>query len=110
MDLDGTLAEYHGWIGPEHIGKPVPAMLERVKKWIAEGVEVRIFTARVSVGESEDPTFAESQRSLIAEWCKKHVGAELRVTNKKDFACIEIWDDRAIQVVMNTGEPVISGR
>lgn len=35
VDLDGTLAEYHGW-GNGEIGDPVPAMLERVKKWLAE--------------------------------------------------------------------------
>lgn len=47
VDLDGTLAMYDGFKGPEHIGDPVPKMLERVKKWLAEGREVRIFTARV---------------------------------------------------------------
>ena len=29
VDLDGTLAEYHGWNGGA-IGEPVPAMLARV--------------------------------------------------------------------------------
>lgn len=47
VDLDGTLAEYHGW-GDDSIGAPVPKMLARVKKWLAEGQEVRIVTARVS--------------------------------------------------------------
>ena len=37
VDLDGTLAHYEGWKGIEHIGAPVPAMLERVKNWLAEG-------------------------------------------------------------------------
>ena len=50
VDLDGTLAEYGGWKGPDHIGPPVPKMLERVKSWIAEGRDVRIFTARVDGG------------------------------------------------------------
>ena len=31
VDLDGTLAEYHGWKGSEHIGPPIPLMVERVK-------------------------------------------------------------------------------
>ena len=34
VDLDGTLAEWDGWKGHEHIGPPIPAMLERVKRWI----------------------------------------------------------------------------
>jgi hypothetical protein len=32
VDLDGTLAEYHGFKGPEHIGKPIPKMVARVKR------------------------------------------------------------------------------
>ena len=30
-DLDGTLAEYHGWSADGSIGNPVPDMVERVK-------------------------------------------------------------------------------
>lgn len=45
VDLDGTLAQYGGWKGPDTIGDPVPTMKERVMKWLNEGAEVRIFTA-----------------------------------------------------------------
>jgi len=31
---------------------------------------------------------------------------ELEVTNVKDFAMIELWDDRCKQVIINTGELV----
>ena len=51
VDLDGTLAEYTGWKGIDHVGKPVPAMVKRVKDWIAKGQDVKVFTARVSCGE-----------------------------------------------------------
>ncbi len=51
VDLDGTLAEYDKFRGHDHIGAPIPAMVERVKALIASGFEVRIFTARVA-----DPT------------------------------------------------------
>ncbi len=37
VDLDGTLAEYHGWVSPDNIGKPIPQMVARVKNLIAEG-------------------------------------------------------------------------
>ena len=94
VDLDGTLAEYHGWQGAEHIGPPVPAMLARVKGWLEAGIEVRIFTARASVPEQIPP---------IQVWCREHLGRELLVTNIKDFACVRIFDDRAIQVEVNTG-------
>jgi len=96
VDLDGTLAEYGGWKGPDHIGEPVPAMAFRVRNWIAQGREVRIFTARASVPEQVAP---------VQAWCLKHFGVALPVTNVKDFGMIELWDDRAIRVRENTGEP-----
>lgn len=97
VDLDGTLAFYDGWKGPEHIGEPVPKMAERVRKWIADGREVRIFTARAIVPE---------YTPVIHAWCKKHFGTHLPVTNCKDFGMVELWDDRCVQVQPNTGELV----
>lgn len=96
VDLDGTLAEYDGWKGPGHIGRPVPLMLDRVKAWLAAGVEVRVFTARVS----DQP---EAVVPAIQAWCLKHVGVTLPVTNVKDYGMVELWDDRAVTVEQNTG-------
>lgn len=112
VDLDGTLARvdygmsYDGTIGP-----PVPAMLERVKRWLSEGVEVRIVTARVAEPIQrwdgyEHPDYAAGvaeQRALIDAWCLQHVGQVLPVTAQKDYAMIELWDDRAVAVEHNTG-------
>jgi len=94
VDLDGTLAEYGGWKGPDSIGKPIPAMVSRVLDWLNAGQEVRIFTARASVPEQIAPVVA---------WCKEHLGREIPVTNVKDFGMIELYDDRAVQVEFNTG-------
>lgn len=99
VDLDGTLAHYGGWIGPDHIGEPVAPMVERVKNWLREGREVRIFTARAWRAEPAD-------LAAIEAWCERHIGVRLRVTCEKDYGMIELWDDRAVQVVFNTGEPV----
>ena len=101
VDLDGTLAEYYAWKGETEIGKPVPKMLARVKRWIAEGQEVRIVTARVAM-----PHGRRVAVSVVKAWCREHVGQELPVTHEKDFGMIELWDDRAVQVRRNTGEPV----
>ncbi len=46
VDLDGTLAHYDEFRGKDHIGKPIPKMMERVKKWLDEGQKIVIFTAR----------------------------------------------------------------
>lgn len=104
VDLDGTLAYYEGWKGETHIGAPVPAMVERVKRWLAEGREVRIFTARVSGGD------VTAFLQVMERWCETHIGRRLVVTNVKDYAMDELWDDRAVQVVPNTGQPVGESR
>lgn len=113
VDLDGTLAHYTHWDGS--IGGPIPAMVERVKAWIADGQDVRIFTARVArCGEYsaasdrwDDEEFRKEQEKLIMKWCSKHIGHILPVTATKDFLMKEYWDDRAVQVIENTGEPLL---
>lgn len=99
VDLDGTLAFYDCWRSPHHIGEPVPAMAARVKRWVAQGREVRIFTARVSGPPDEVKTF----RGVLANWLHRHGLPDLAVTNAKDYGMVELWDDRAVQVIPNTG-------
>ena len=104
VDLDGTLAHYDHWRGEDHIGAPVPAMLQRVKDWISQDIEVKIFTARVCNKDGRD---VEHSARLIADWCEKHIGHRLEVTCQKDFGMIQLWDDRCVQVVPNTGVPLM---
>jgi hypothetical protein len=106
VDLDGTLAYYDLWRGPYHIGEPIPVMLERVKRWLSEGCDVRIFTARVSatIVEGEIHHDVNVVERHIQLWCEKHLGRALPVTCAKDFDMIELWDDRCIQVIPNTGK------
>src|ERR1700675_4679229 len=87
VGLDGTLAQYESWVSPKHIGPPVPKMLERVKRWIAEGREVRIFTARVS-----DPTQAVDARRAIEAWLLNNGLPMLSITCCKDFGMSDLWD------------------
>lgn len=109
VDLDGTLAEYDHWRGEDHIGPPIAPMVARVKGWLAEGREVRIFTARVYepwVIENGFHMARISKREavkVIEAWCLEHVGRVLPVTNEKDYGMVELWDDRAVQVIPNTG-------
>ena len=100
IDLDGTLAHYDGWHGIAHIGEPIAPMVERIRRHMEDGVECRIFTARAS-GLLADLAIFE-----IEKWCLKHVGVVLAVTNKKDFAMIRLYDDRAIQIEFNTGRRI----
>lgn len=107
VDLDGTLAKYNDFEGELIIGEPVPRMIQRVKDWLKLGIEVRVFTARVYL----DHENIHSERSIrvgmvkraIEKWCFEHIGKVLPVTYKKDYKMIELWDDRAVQVIPNTG-------
>jgi hypothetical protein len=100
VDLDGTLARYEGWSGVEHIGEPIAPMVARVRQWIAEGRDVRIFTARIASRNAQELYAAID---AIEKWCARHIGTVLPITNIKDFAMTQLWDDRAVQVVPNEG-------
>ena len=92
VDLDGTLAHYEGWIGPEYIGAPIMPMLKRVKQWLREGKKVKIFTARVS-----DP----ENIPYIEQWLIKQRIGGLEITNVKDFGMTVLYDDRCVQVLQH---------
>lgn len=100
VDLDGTLAKYDGRV--DEIGEPIAPMVERVKRWLKEGREVRIMTARVAM-----PHQRGHQEELIEAWCRKVFDRTLPITHCKDYGMIALWDDRAIQVRTNTGIPVM---
>jgi len=110
VDLDGTLAEYHEWVAWNQIGPPIPLMIARVKKWLSEGKTVKIVTARVNVAAhlnycvvtGEKFTVYEMVR-VIQDWCELHIGKRLSTTASKDYNMVQLWDDRAVQVVPNTG-------
>lgn len=96
FDLDGTLAHYDSgdFAGGGHIGKPIEPMVELAKQYLANGYEVRIVTARAGSAYWTVP---------IQEWCKKHLGQMLTITDRKDFAMLLLYDDRAVAVETNTG-------
>lgn len=100
VDFDGTVAVWHG--KPGILGKPVPKMVRRVRRWLKKGERVKILTARVA---SNNPDRGR-ERKLIEAWCKEFIGKKLEVTSEKDRFMIDQWDDRVRQVKLNTGELV----
>lgn len=95
VDLDRTLAFYSHWEGVDRIGEPIPEVVERVKEQLALGRKVVIFTARACHG----PVAIR----YIEDWCLRHLGRVLPVTNVKTYEIDEIWDDIAVKVVPNQG-------
>jgi hypothetical protein len=101
VDFDGTLAKTMDWKSHNdgNVGEPIWPMVERVKQWLREDREVRIFTARAGLNADE------KHIEQIDAFCIEHFGIPLPITCSKDFNMIELWDDRAVQVEVNTGEP-----
>lgn len=91
VDFDGALAHYDGFKGEDHFGAPVEAMVTRVRRWLRDGRDVRLFTAR-------DPSPG------LRRWMRDHLGEVLPITRVKDHQMQALWDDRAITTLRNQGE------
>jgi hypothetical protein len=91
VDFDGTLATYDHYRGDDHVGQPVEPIVRLVRKFLHDGVEVRLFTAR-------------KPHPVLRKWMKEHLGQMLPITNVKDPGMIAMYDDRAINVQRNTGK------
>ena len=106
VDLDGTLAKSVKSKAAEDIGVPIHRMVKQVKKWLAQGQDVRIFTARVNPYHRRIE--ALRARRAIEVWSKRHLGQVLPITHEKDWHMILLFDDRARQVEHDTGRVVVS--
>ena len=93
VDLDGTLAKSVKRQTGEEIGAPILPMVRLVKKWLAQGEDVRIFTARINPNNAKAD--AGRVRRAITTWCKRHLGQILPVTYEKDWNMGLLFDDRA---------------
>ncbi len=100
FDLDRSLANYksgmYTLLGKTHIGDPIEESIWRLHRRRKAGWETRIFTAR----DASDPEI----KAAIEDWCIKHTGLILPITNIKDRFMEAIYDDRAIQLEPNTGK------
>lgn len=113
FDLDGTLAKYTEWKGIEHIGDPIRPMCDLIKKMHKEGKRVKIITARVAPatnnkGEEEEPSIVVNGKkkyasAFIQDWCAEHLGFVPEIVHEKDQLMVEMYDDRAKQVIPNKG-------
>jgi uncharacterized membrane protein (UPF0127 family) len=95
VDLDGCLATHDGWKGDDYIGRPIKKMMDRVKKWLADGEQVKIMTTRANNGADAI--------SAVQDWTYAHLGSRLPVTATKDKEMKALWDDRVHKVEQNTG-------
>lgn len=109
VDLDGTLAlETKEKWSPYRIGYPIWPMVDRVQRWLDDGMRVKIMTARAAdLDWNTLHSSVAEQKAIIQDWLETECHLpRLEVTCQKDYMMIELWDDRAVQVERNTGEPV----
>jgi hypothetical protein len=90
VDLDGTLAHYDTYKGDDFVGAPIKPMVNKVKQWLKEGKDVRIFTAR-------------KPHPAIRRFSMENFGKVLPITSVKDPGMIALYDDRAVSVKRNKG-------
>ena len=104
FDVDGTIADNSAHtFGMGEIGKPIMPMCDLMRKLHAEGRRVKIFTARLSdVGG--DHSSQQAVKEHIWKWCDENLGFRPEITDRKDYKMECLYDDRAKQVVRNTGE------
>lgn len=94
IDLDGTLAYFDGWKGIEHIGNPIPSVVEKLIEKKNEGYAIKIFSARCMDLRA---------KKFIGVWLDKNNIPYDDITNIKDSSMKEFWDDLAIRVPRNEG-------
>lgn len=110
IDLDGTLAEYHGMPKDRSIGKPIGPCVQAVKNLLSRGIEVRIVTARACsdhVNVDGVPAQDRDEICKVERWCEEHIGQKLPVVFWKDRRMVELWCDRSIQMIPNEGIPIV---
>ncbi len=123
VDFDGTMFTYDKWVGWNVFGEPIKPMIERVQAWLVAKVPVRIVTARLGLpwARSETGQYLYSGKLInkclvtgatysdrmmidaIQHHLVLHKLPRLPVQCFKDVGLMELWDDRAVQVIANTG-------
>jgi hypothetical protein len=70
VDVDGVLAEYHGWHGVDHIGDPLPGAIDFMKA-LSEICDVLVYTTRCCE-EINKPEKAHLLVNRVRAWLDKH--------------------------------------
>lgn len=94
IDLDETLAFYSGPAGNTPIGPAILEIMVIAKRWLREGKDVRLFTARAG--------FANEVPKIEA-WLLEHELQDMQITNVKSHGMVILLDDKAREIVGNTG-------
>ena len=104
FDLDGTIAQYTGYKGWQHIGEPIPSMINFIKKLRSMGIPCKILTSRAAAeSRAVDGLTFEQVEQVVQDWTEKYIGERLPVVSEKGCSMIVLFDDSVVQINKNTG-------
>jgi hypothetical protein len=108
VDLDGTLAEYNGWHGFTAIGKPIPAVVDMVRREAASGSYIIIHTCRVT---TIDNRVIHQAVGAIEKWLRKNKipHDDIWSTVGKPYGAWYV-DDKAVNPACENCMGLISGK
>ena len=122
LDLDGVLARYDGWKGPEHIGPPLPGALKFA--WsLSEMADIIIFTSRCSqdAGPDGERVIDPARMKIrIIDWLERYkfpyrdvyVGQgkprAAAFIDDRAVRCSPQTDNKAFQTALETTRNVLS--
>lgn len=103
VDLDGTLADYRGWKGLDHIGEPRPGAVA-FSHHLIQMARVVIFTTRCTVAMDDRPEGVRPEQlaGLVKDWLDYHGFAydEIYSGQGKPVAAAYV-DDRGVHIPSN---------
>ena len=95
VDLDGTLAQYDGWKGLDHIGDPIHGAKEFLHELKSIPVRVVIWTTRTNSDLNKEST--DKLKARVIEWLNRHnLPFDDVSTDEAKLLCLAFVDDRAI--------------
>lgn len=99
VDLDGTIAQYDGWKGLDHIGDPLPGAKEFLER-LGEKYSIMIYTTRCN--EHFNVEAAHLLRGRVEAWLLKHgLRYDDIYTGQGKPVAIAYVDDRSVMVKEN---------
>lgn len=111
VDIDGTLAEYSGWQGIYHIGKPMEGAQEFMTRLAATYDRVLIHTTRTNLDLNRrsipyavlermcDAELIEYLADVVRSWLRAHDIPYSDIwTGQGKPICVAFVDDRAIRM------------
>ncbi len=98
IDLDATLAEYHGWTSVDDIGKPLPGAKEFVNGLRDMGFRIVIFTSRLNSQVNGPEAQTKGYKAVVNWFIDNGIHFDKIYTGEGKPMAEAYIDDRAVSV------------